>query len=291
MQDLSFENGFSNIDLQAREMPCEDAVAHAFDAICNELNELTDGTALEGVQAEILTRFTSTLHSLAQAKSRAMDAKTFELKELVNEQDGSEIKSERLETLQADIQHEEQVIAAIETMRDRMAENHRMITGTVWTPARGSKTSRNATSAAILEARDFLANKERADALRKAPQGPIAAAIGTQHFTDVSRVMDVLDKLKAKQPEMVLCHGGQKTGVDQIAARWAEANNVPANIARPEFKKDGKRAAFARNDRVIAMRPRGVFAFIKEGDGVGIAKNLHDKAREAGIAAQIFKQN
>ncbi|MFM2045583.1 MAG: hypothetical protein RLY86_4159, partial [Pseudomonadota bacterium] len=96
---------------------------------------------------------------------------------------------------------------------------------------------------------------------------------------DVDAVWSALDRMRSRHPDMVLVHGGSPKGAEHIAALWARQRGVPQIAYRPDWARHGKAAPFKRNDQIIAALPIGIIAF----PGSGIAANLCDKARIAGI--------
>lgn len=289
--DFAEQNGFSHVNATDTNMPEPDALEAAFVGIANELADLMLGTGLETAYAEISTRFTSSLHTLGKSYERQRDDAAAELKELIGQQDGSEIQSNKLEDLQQKIHAMDEVIDSIELMRDTMAAAHHQNTGSAWRPHSGSKTNRRAATSAIIDARDYLAKKDEADALRKVPEGVRVAVVGTQGFDDHAKAYDILDRAKQANPKMVLITGGQNKGIDKIATTWAANNDVPVIEQKPDFKSHGKAAApFKRNDAVMKLKPSAVLCFLKEGDRNGVAMNLVQKAEDAGVTARRFGQ-
>ncbi|GLK53510.1 DUF2493 domain-containing protein [Maricaulis virginensis] len=286
-------DGFSTTQFTNDDLPEADALEQTFSAIANELGDLMLNTGLEKVLEQVSTRWTSQLHSLIGFHERTRDEQAQELKQLTTCQDGSEIQSNKLEELQASVQSADEVIEALEIMRDTMASAHQMMTGNPWTPQSGSKKSRGATTSAMLDARDYLDAKEKADAVRKAPQGFLIAVAGTVNFNDVNRAYKIFDSCLEKHPDMVLVHGGHSQGIDKIAVNWATMRKVDMVKCAPDFKTHGKsRAAFMRNDKIVnELRPKGVLVFIHPEDRHGVASNLLQKANEAGISTRRYLQS
>mgnify|MGYP002636376352 FL=1 len=133
-------------------------------------------------------------------------------------------------------------------------------------------------TAAMIDSRDFLAAKRRADAEVLLPAGPKIAFSGGD-TTDHRLIWDKLDQVHAKHPDMVLLHGGSPKGAERIAATWASNRKVPQVAFKPDWTKHAKAAPFKRNDQMLATLPVGVIVF----PGTGIQDNLADKARKMGI--------
>lgn len=164
-------------------------------------------------------------------------------------------------------------------MRDYTADLFEAQTGSAWRPRTGSKVSHANMTAAMIDSRDFLSARRRAETEVLIPAGTKIAIAGGAHFNDHQLIWDVLDKTKAKHADMVLLHGGTPTGVERIAACWAEARRVTQISFKPNWNRHAKAAPFRRNDDLLSVMPSGVIVF----PGNGITGNLADKARKLGI--------
>jgi len=130
----------------------------------------------------------------------------------------------------------------------------------------------------MIDSRDFLSAKRRADTEVLLPAGPEIAFSGGD-TTDHRPIRDKLDQVHAKHPDIVLLHGGSPKGAERIAATWASSRKVPQVAFKPDWTKHAKVAPFKRNDQMLATLPIGVIVF----PGTGIQDNLADKARKMGI--------
>jgi hypothetical protein len=200
------------------------------------------------------------------------------------EQDGSEVKSVELERLIGQGISLIERRNAFEFLRDHAAELFEVGTGTVWRPRRGSMVNHRALTASLIDSREFLAVRRRADAEILAPSGPRIAFTGGTDCNDHTRIWDALDKIRAKHPDMVLLHGGSPRGAERIAACWADQRKVPQVVFKPDWTRHRNAAPFKRNDRMLEALPIGVVVF----PGSGISANLADKARKMGIPVWRF---
>ena len=100
----------------------------------------------------------------------------------------------------------------------------------------------------MIDSRDFLAARRRAETEVMLPAGPKIAFTGGLDFNDHQLIWDTLDKVHAKHPDMVLLHGGSPKGAERIAARWADNRKVPQIAFKPDWTKHAKAAPFKRND-------------------------------------------
>ncbi len=73
----------------------------------------------------------------------------------------------------------------------------------------------------MIDSRDFLAARRRADTEVMLPTGPKIALTGGLEFNDHQLIWERLDKVHAKHPDMVLLHGGSPNGAELIAANLA----------------------------------------------------------------------
>lgn len=288
---ITANDGYSLVS-ETRDIPTEDAIETTFTAIANELADLGAGNALEPVIAELLARFTGALYGTAENYSRRHGELQSKIVELIQCQDGSEVKSVELEEARTEAERLDELIDAVNNGQEIMAQGYAALTGERWKPARGSIYSkRKNANAAVIEGREYLANREKAEALRAVPEGTKVAVVGTANYTDHEQAFEKLDAMHEKAPDMVLITGGQKTGIDKIAAIWAGNRNVPVLVVRPDFKRHGKAAAFKRVDHVLdTFKPAAVFAFQKQGDPAGLALNMVQKSEEHGVFTRRFGQ-
>ena len=156
--------------------------------------------------------------------------------------------------------------------------------GSPWRPRFGSKLSHRALTAAIIDSRDFLAARHRAESEVLMPPGPKIALTAGLDFNDHRLIWAKLDQVYAKHPDMVLLHGGSPKGAELIAAKWASNRKVPQVAFKPDWTKHGKAAPFKRNDAILETLPIGMLHF----PGTGIQDNLADKAKKLGIPVWRF---
>jgi hypothetical protein len=139
-------------------------------------------------------------------------------------------------------------------------------------------------TAAMIDSRDFIAAKRRAETEVMLPPGPKIALTGGLDFNDHHLIWDRLDKVHAKHPDMVLLHGGSPKGAELIASKWAVNRKVSQIAFKPDWTKHAKAAPFKRNDAMLELLPIGVMHF----PGTGIQDNLADKAKRLGIPVWKF---
>ena len=258
------------------------AVADVFDAI---VATLTD-TRMEPDLEEILWGQVNLFHRATARIERSLDDNEQAQRRLQREQDGSEVRANELERLTAEGLSLIERRNGMELFRDCAAEQFDQHTGSTWRPRTGSMVNRKHLTAALIDSRDFLAAKRRAETEVMLPPGPKVALTGGTDFNDHRLIWGKLDQVRVKHPGMVLLHGGSPKGAELIAAKWAEARGVTQVAFKPDWTKHAKAAPFKRNDAMLEVLPVGVLVF----PGTGIQENLADKAKKLGIPVLKFEK-
>ena len=251
------------------------AVADIFDAFAATLGD----TRLEPDLEELLWGAVNLFHRAADRVERELDKNEQAQQRSQKDQDGSEIRSVDLERLVAEGQTLIERRDAMELFRDQAAEHFVRHTGSAWRPRSGSMVNRRSVTAAMIDSRDFIHARRRADAEVLLPAGAKIAFTGGLEFNDHARIWERLDRVHGKHPDMVLLHGGSPKGAERIAACWADSRKVAQIAFKPDWTRHAKAAPFRRNDAMLETLPIGVIVF----PGTGIQENLADKARRLGI--------
>lgn len=259
------------------------AVSDIFDALVVALSE----TRLEPDLENLLWSTVNLFHRSIGRIERDLDDNEQAQRRSQKEQDGSEIRSVELERLTAEGQTLIERRNAMEFCRDQAVDRFETHTGSTWRPRASSMVNHRALTAAMIDSRDFLTAKRRADNEVLLPAGPKIVVTGGAEFNDHRAIWDRLDKVHAKHPDMVLLHGGSPRGAECIAARWADHRKVAQIAFRPDWAKHAKAAPFTRNDAMLETLPIGVLVF----PGSGIQENLADKARKFGIPVWKFSSS
>ena len=256
------------------------AVADIFDALIASLSD----TRLEPDLEDLLWSTVNLFHRAVERIERELDDNEQAQQRSQREQDGSEIRSVELERLTAEGMTLIERRNGFEFFRDQAADHFERHTGSPWRPRTGSMVNHRALTAAMIDSRDFLAAKRRAETEVLLPAGPKIAFTGGLDCNDHRLIWDTLDKVHAKHPDMVLLHGGSPKGAERIAACWADNRKVPQIAFKPDWTRHAKAAPFKRNDQMLDVLPIGVIVF----PGSGIQENLADKARKLGIPVWNF---
>ncbi|MEO1985141.1 MAG: DUF2493 domain-containing protein [Martelella sp.] len=257
------------------------AVSDIFDAL---IATMTD-TALDGELDDLLWSTVNMFHRATDRIERKLDDNEQAQKRGQREQDGSEIRAVELERLIETGQGLIERRDSLEVFRDSAAEHYLRSTGSPWSPRTGSQVNHRALTSAVIDSRDFIAERKRANREVLLPAGPKVAVSGGADYNDHKLIWDKLDQVHAKHPDMVLMHGKSPKGAEKIAARWADHRNVTQIGFAPDWTKHGRAAPFKRNDQMLDVLPIGVMVF----PGTGIQENLADKARKLGIPVWRFE--
>jgi len=256
------------------------SIADIFDALVVALSD----TRLEPDLEELLWGTVNLFHRATDRIERELDDNEIAQRRLQREQDGSEVKSVELERLTAQGQTLLERRNAFELMRDQAAEHYERQVGKAWLPRSGSKVNHRNLTSAMIDSRDFIMAKKRAEQEVLLPPGPKIAVTGGLDFDNHHLIWAKLDQVHEKHPDMVLIHGKSPKGAEKIASLWARNRNVPQIGFAPDWTKHGRAAPFKRNDEMLQILPKGVLHF----PGTGINDNLADKAKKLGIPVWKF---
>jgi hypothetical protein len=256
------------------------AVADIFDALIATLRD----TRLEPDLESLLWSTVNLFHRAADRVQRALDDNEQAQKRSQREQDGSEVRSVELERLLVDGMTLIDRRNTMELFRDHAADLFERHTGSSWRPRSGSMVNHRTMTAAMVDSREFLAARRRAEIEVLLPPGPKVAFTGGVDCNDHQAIWSALDKVHAKHPDMVLLHGGSPRGAERIAACWADTRKVAQIVFKPDWARHRRAAPFRRNDQMLEVIPIGVVAF----PGSGISANLADKAKALGIPVWTF---
>lgn len=251
------------------------AIADIFDALIVSLRD----TRLEPDLDDLLWSTVHLFHRATMRIERELDSNEQAQRRGQREQDGSEICSVELERLIAEGLTLIERRNVMEYFRDQAAEHFARHTGSHWQPRTGSKVSHRTMTAAMIDSRDFIAARRRAETEVMLPPGPKIAFSGGLDFNDHCLIWDKLDQVRAKHLDMVLLHGGSPKGAERIASRWADHRGITQIAFKPDWVRHSKAAPFKRNDAMLGALPIGVLVT----PGTGIQANLADKARRLGI--------
>src|SRR5947207_8644365 len=165
------------------------AVADIFDALITTLRD----TRLEPDLEDLLWSAVNLFHRAADRVQRELDDNEDAQKHSQKEQDGSEIRSVELERLVAEGLTLVERRNSMELFRDLAADQFERHTGSSWRPRSGSMVNHRTLTSAMIDSRDFLAAKRRAETEVLLPAGPKIAFTGGLDFNDHDALWDTLD--------------------------------------------------------------------------------------------------
>jgi hypothetical protein len=267
----------------ASDMPEPREVELATEMLVRTMFDVLRDSRLEKLAPRIAWGVVHSFHKVADQLSAEADRAALKVKDLVRGADGSEVMTAELEEAQLLCQSLDEAREAIASMRDHAAATYLSETGQPWSSPRGSLVSHKRT-ASVIAASEFLAARRQRRAERLAPEGPIVIFSGGQQWEDHRLITDTLDHVRARIPGMILATTAQDKGCDAIAAAWA-ARSGTRLIAFTLDRRLGKRAGFARNEQLLALRP--VEAVVCEGSG--LQSHLARLVRGHGVPAHFFR--
>src|SRR5260370_20950803 len=150
------------------------AVADIFDALIATLRD----TRLEPDLDDLLWSTVNLFHRAVDRVQRALDDNEDAQKRSQKEQDGSEIRSVELERLLAQGLTLIERRDSMESFRDQAADQFERHTGSAWRPRAGSMVNHRALTSAMIDSRDFLLAKRRAETEVLLPAAPKVAFTG-----------------------------------------------------------------------------------------------------------------
>ena len=256
------------------------ALADVFDALVVAFTDTRLEPDLEGLLWGLVNLF----HRKIDRLQRDLDDNERAQRQSQQEQDGSEVRSVELERLTGQGISLIERRNAFEFCREQACDLFESHTGSAWRPRAGSVVDHRTLTAALIDSRDFLNARRRAETEVLLPKGTRIAFAGGHECNDHMRIWDVLDRTRAKHPDMVLLHGASPKGAERIAACWADSRKVAQVAFKPDWTRHAKAAPFKRNDALLEAMPVGVIVF----PGSGITDNLADKARKIGIPVWRF---
>ena len=240
---------------EQRPFPTDDTLNGIVANLFSTVGDALEDTALQPDVQSLLWSLCYLFHRKLDGIQRLLDENESKQRTAQEQQDGSEIRSVELERLIDKGQVLTERHAAFENMRDRASSEYEERTGSAWRPLAGSMVNRRTMTAAVVDSRDYVSAKRRAETEVFLPKGTKVACVGGRNYNDHIRIWAVLDEVRAEYPDMVLMHGGDRTGAEAIAHAWAANRKVPSYPFPPNFKRDGYGAPFKRNEFMFEQFP------------------------------------
>ncbi len=228
-----------------REIYDADDAATGIEAIIDILatRVAPDGSPIADDRPELLWGMVHTLESQARNLQYRIDNDIREHENLRYAEGVNEVNDEALSRILGRMIDYNDRSDAFTRLRQIAASRYRHHTGEVWRSRR--RTDTDAASPRI-DMRDFTKSRE----WRNQHDGIRIAVTGSREAPSRETVRQALDALEqAHGRELVIVHGGHKTGTDAIAAEWARDHDVRTAVYRPDFKGVAPHAALARRNR------------------------------------------
>lgn len=285
----AFSETIGSFRIDTADDPTDAAMPDPFEAerasemLISTLFDVMRDTRLETIAPRIAWGIVHAFHKVAGQLDDEADRAARQVKDLIRCADGSEVGTVELEEAQTLCQSLDEARDAVSCMRDRAAEIFHVETGRPWSSPRSTLVSSKRT-ASVIAATDFLAARRAQKVEARAPQGPIVVVSGGAQWSDADLLWSALDATRARVPGMILATTAQDRGVDAITAAWAARRDVKL-IAFTLDRRLGKRAGFARNEKLLALDP--VEAIVCE--GTGIQSHLARLVRAKGVPARFFR--
>src|SRR5690606_21072734 len=143
------------------------AIADMFDAIVATLQD----TRLEPDLENLLWAISNIFHRAGERIERQLDDNEQAQRRSAREQDGSEVKSVELEKLLREGTTLIERRDAMEFFRDASSDQYRLHVGKSWSPRSGSLANRKALTASMIDSRDYIAARRRAEHQTLVPAG------------------------------------------------------------------------------------------------------------------------
>src|ERR1700676_4186941 len=146
-----------------RPLPEAEAVRAGLAAIVDDFAALLTNTRLEDDLEDLLWSFANIFHRKIDRVESELDTNEQAQRRSQLEQDGSEIRSVELEQLTAQGISLIERRNAFEFCRDSAAECFEAATGSAWRPRSGSMVNHRALTSAVIDSREFINAKRRAE--------------------------------------------------------------------------------------------------------------------------------
>ena len=213
---------------------------------------LCPDTRLEPDLQALLWSIVNVFHRRIDRIERELDANETAQRSSQREQDGSEIRSLELERLIAQGLTLIERRNSFEFLRDTAAELYGIHTGQVWRPRTGSMVNHTTLTAAMIDSREFINARRRADAQVLLPKG---TRIALRRRRRLQRPPPHLGRARQGACPSTLtwccCTAACPRGAEKIAACWADTRKVPQVVFKPDWTRHQKAAPFKRNDQLL----------------------------------------
>ena len=224
------------------------AIADIFDALVSTLQD----TRLEPDLEDLLWSTVNVFHRATGRIERELDDNEQAQKRGQREQDGSEVKSVELERHLAEGLTLIERRNAFELMRDLAAEHFQVHTRNAWHPRTGSMVNRKHLTATMIDSRDFLMARRRAETEVLLPAGPKIGFTGGYECNDVQGDLGRARSGQRQASRHGVAARWQRPKAPSVSPScWADNRKVPQIAFKPDFNRHKNAAPFKRNDVLL----------------------------------------
>lgn len=265
----------------------DEEISDTVSAAVGDIFSMLNATGIQSMRDDIAWGIVNSFAKACEKAERRWDEASYEVRTLLDEQDGSEIATNQLETATDKARIAESAMEMAELMRETAERTYTAYVGRCWNSLSHNRLQHSKTrTSASVDGETFLRNRQaKRNEARNVQGTPIVFSGGRPTIpaedanTFADNLFGILDRVLSKVPEMYLVHGGDMQGVDKFAASWAQSRNVQQVIFG--LKRNlGNRAGFHRNDQFLALNPLYVVAL----EGNGVLERLVATARSRQIA-------
>ncbi|MCP4525592.1 MAG: DUF2493 domain-containing protein, partial [Aestuariibacter sp.] len=189
---------------ETRPLPDGKCVEGFLSQLFDDVDDLFGESRLEEQGHNIMWGLVNVFDRQAKQTNNALDKNQREMRNLMDQQDGSEVKSNQLEQVQSDCLKFEETLEVFEKMRDHASLKYTHYTNRDWMPYSGSKVNTKAQTASMVDSRDYLRQKAIAKNNTLIPEGRKFVITGGADYNDHEKIWNTLSNTLAKNPDMVL---------------------------------------------------------------------------------------
>ena len=209
-----------------------------------------DGSPLADDRDELLYGFVHVLNAQAERLNRHVDRMARELRDLIQAQDGSEVRDNDLINKTEEARNLYDRALAFDRLTNTASIAYENLTNRTWRAREAHKSNVSLTEPSRAP-KVTLADHMKARTWLERAQGTRIAVVSGQR-PGRSLVWGTLSRLLQDHPDLVVVTGGNKNGADRHAAEWAKHYDVPLNIVKPDFDAPDFNAELkARNTRIV----------------------------------------
>ena len=262
--DLDTRAGIPTADIAETLSYAMETIYYGLEQTIGE--ELTD---------KILWDMVNVIHRTCNVLDGKEDRTSLKIKKENENADGSEIQDWEVDKLNNEMENINALQSAFDEIRDTVKQSHFEISGNAWKPSKGNLYNKNKKGASFwfAEQREKEKILEKAEMLKITDLFLFASAPDTPD-SQLHQILPNLNKIKNKYPNMTIATYGSNNPADRIVYNWAEQNSINILQFEPDFKNDGNKAPFKRNEKMLAYENiRGIITTGTNGIVANLSQN------------------